>query len=229
MSPVSSVAGVQSTSDSATLTKGGGGGKGGKQPKKSTSNKTGKLPDQSVGLSRGDEIPVSVAKDEMLLSPPTDRRPETTTRNVPEDDEMSVASSNTTATMTSSSGTSLSGGGPSNKPPTKSNQASQRGGGGGRRSSRGAHGSSDSLLRINSNFSLQSLFSYCPPTLVVRNGELVPEKSLSIKDFDQFSLPSSHPISSWSLGQPVPGRWTGVTSAPRAKRPRKMTNQSSKV
>lgn len=78
-------------------------------------------------------------------------------------------------------------------------------------------------LRIESNFSLESLFSYYPPTLIVKDGELVPEKSLSIKNVDRSSLPSSHPIDRWSLGQPVRGRWNGA--GPKAKRPRKNTGK----
>ena len=122
-----------------------------------------------------------------------------------EDDEMSIASSN----MTTSSANSIVA---CNK------RQLQRGGA--RRMSR------SSLLRVESNFSLESLFSHCPPTLTVRDGELVPEQSLSIKNLDRFTLPSSHPIDRWSLGQPVRGRWTGGS---KTKRQRKNHNHLAKI
>ena len=57
----------------------------------------------------------------------------------------------------------------------------------------------------DTTFSLEALFSFCPPTLTVRNGELVPQQSLSVKNIDQFDLPPNHPLENWSLGQPVRG------------------------
>ena len=124
-----------------------------------------------------------------------------------EDDELSIGSSNTTTSSTNSIVVSN----------RRKATVLHRRGGGGKRGARGGH----SMLRINSNFSLESLFSYCPPTLTVRDGELVPEQSLSVKNFDQFSLPSSHPIDRWSLGQPVRGRWMGSGAGPKTRRPRK--------
>ena len=103
----------------------------------------------------------------------------------------------------------------------------------GSQSSRGSQGNSsnNNLLRIDSNFSLESLFSCCPPTLTIRNGELVPEKSLSIKNVDRSSLPSSHPIHNWSLGQPVKNRWVAGTNGSvhvhRQRKPRKNSARPS--
>ena len=196
-------------------TKADGSGEVGKQSiKKSTRNKTGKLPIRITPAwhSPADEATVTEARRKPR------RGPEIPTKGFTED-EISVARSTAVA----------SGSGASVKNRTtcvKSSRQSQRGGS--RRSSRAAHNSDVDVLRINSSFSFQAFFSHLPPRLTVRDGELVPERSLSIKNFDQFSIPASHPFHTWSLGQPVPGRLAGVTSAPRAKRPRKMTRRSSK-
>ena len=230
VSPIANELDLPSTSVSETELKSGASGKCVKQPKKSTNNKTEKLSDQATPLieqSPADEGPETHAQLELNAPLLTDTRPEIPVKSLAQDDdEMSVASSATTTTTTTSSSCS-SAVGASDKPTTstKPNCPSQRG----RKSSRGAHNNSNSLLRINTQFSLQSLFGGSPPRLTVRDGELVPERSLSLKGLDQFSVPASHPINNWSIGQPVPGRWTGVTSAPRAKRPRKMTNHSSKL
>ena len=65
----------------------------------------------------------------------------------------------------------------------------------------------DNFNRPNANtsFSLEALFSFCSPTLTVRDGELVPQQSLSVKNIDQSDLPPNHPLENWSLGQPVCG------------------------
>ena len=147
--------------------------------------------------------------DQLLMECEIERRP-----SVSEDDMTSIASSSNTTSSSSANSFAKT---------TRSHQK-QRGG------KKGVRASQNNLLRVNSNFSLESLFSYCPPTLTVRNGELVPEKSLSIKRLDRFSLPSSHPIDRWSLGQPVRGRWAGSGVGPKAKRPKKnMSHPNSKV
>ena len=59
---------------------------------------------------------------------------------------------------------------------------------------------SQSLFRFN------DLFSFVPPKLVVKEGELVPEHSLSVKKVERNSLsrlPEAHPFLKWSLGRPV--------------------------
>ena len=55
-------------------------------------------------------------------------------------------------------------------------------------------------------FRFNDLFNFYPPKLVVRDGELVPEQSLSVKDMDRASisnLPESHPFMHWRVGEPV--------------------------
>lgn len=140
------------------------------------------------------------------------------TTALPEDDVVSITSTTTSSTNSAT-----------HPKTTKSQQHTQSRGG--KRASRGNHSNSsnNNLLRIDSNFSLESLFSYCPPTLTIRNGELVPEKSLSIKNVDQSSLPPSHPIHNWSLGQPVRSTWMGGTNgtAHRQRKPRKNTGRPS--
>lgn len=127
--------------------------------------------------------------------------------DIVEDDLISIASSNTTTSSANSIVVS-------NKKPMATKRGGKK-----QKHSRGGQNN----LRIESNFSLESLFSYYPPTLIVKDGELVPEKSLSIKNIDRSSLPLSHPIDRWSLGQPVRGRWNGA--GPKAKRPRKNTGK----
>lgn len=59
---------------------------------------------------------------------------------------------------------------------------------------------SQSVFRFN------DLFSFFPPKLVVRDGELVPEHSLSVKKVERSTLsrlPESHPFFKWNLGRPV--------------------------
>lgn len=76
---------------------------------------------------------------------------------------------------------------------------------------------------IKSTFKFEEMFSFFPPKLVVRNGELVPEQSLSVKHLDKqgiANLPASHPFRSWTLGQPT--RSTG-------KCPRKRKAGNSKT
>lgn len=52
-------------------------------------------------------------------------------------------------------------------------------------------------------FNFTKLFDSLPPKLVVRNGELCPEQSLSLKGSKLFEVPSTHPIWTWRLGQPT--------------------------
>lgn len=142
-------------------------------------------------------------------------------RPTEEDDKISLASSSPTGITTcGSSGTSSS--------TTTGMRAPQRRGGR-RKYSRSWHNNNnnddvtthgDGIFNTNTNFSFQSLFSYYPPTLTVRDGELVPEKSLSIENLERSDLPPSHPIFNWQLGQPVRPRWLPT---PRGKRPRKMS------
>lgn len=77
---------------------------------------------------------------------------------------------------------------------------------------------SQSLFRFN------DLFSFFPPKLVVKDGELVPEHSLSVKKFDRASLsclPEEHPFLKWSLGHPVTNQSQRTQSTCRNGRKRK--------
>ena len=188
---------------------------------KKTKNKGGRFRDKLKGsksIAVHDRVCETTEREVDL--PPLPHQSTDTPPSIGEDDEMSITSCNTTSTTGSSVNSVGLGSRLTAKP-----QNTQRGG---RRGSRGAH--SSNLLRPNTTFSFESFFSYYPATLTVRDGELVPEKSLSIKNLDQFSLPPSHPFNSWSIGQPVSGRWTaGTSGTAKNKRPRKMTNSSSKM
>lgn len=61
----------------------------------------------------------------------------------------------------------------------------------------------------------EQLFGYYPPKLVVQDGDLCPEHSLSVSGLERSKLSSlspSHPFWSWTLGQP-----TNKVSAPSIK------------
>ena len=192
-------------------------GKVGKNSKKKLAKGKAKLSAKNnVVLDSKREIPNRLDLPLMSVRPPD------TPTSVAEDDEMSVASSNTTTTTASSSNSM----GPGSK--TNSRADRTRGCSSSKMGTGGSQNNS-SLLGRDSGFSLASLFSYYPPTLTVRDGELVPEKSLSIKNVDRFSLPSSHPIAHWSLGQPVRGTWSSASAPAKQKRPRKSTISSSKT
>ena len=59
--------------------------------------------------------------------------------------------------------------------------------------------------KSKSSIIFDQVFSYYPPKLIVKDGELQPAKSLSIKGLDRSAisgLPEGHPFLSWNLGQP---------------------------
>ena len=63
-----------------------------------------------------------------------------------------------------------------------------------------------SLLGGSGRFEFDKLFSYYPPKLVLLDGDLCPERSLSVCDMERSklnSLPPDHPFLGWSLGQPT--------------------------
>ena len=102
---------------------------------------------------------------------------------VQEDDQISVASSS-----------------------TNSNKSSKVTSGRSRTSKLTRNGGVLDAASIKSTFSLQNLFSfYDPLKLVVKDGELLPEHSLSLKDFDRQSIPTGHPVFKWTPGQSVKG------------------------
>lgn len=72
-------------------------------------------------------------------------------------------------------------------------------------------------------FSFSNLFNFSdPPKLIVRDGELVPELSQSVKHLDRVTisqLPSSHSFLNWALGKPVSSK--GGDSQTKGSRKRK--------
>ena len=67
-------------------------------------------------------------------------------------------------------------------------------------------------------FCFEDLFSYCPPKLILKDGELVPEKSLLAKDLSRHNIPEGHPLLKWTLGQPVKGAAVAKKIASRKRR-----------
>ena len=135
-----------------------------------------------------------------------------------EDDQYSVVSSTTSApTMTNQSSLTTSGKGksqPSNTPSaggtTLGPPPPQRRG----RPPKTPNSNGGSLnnelqsltSKSKSSINFDQLFSYYPPKLVVIDGELQPERSLSIKRLERSAisgLPEGHPFLSWNLGQPA--------------------------
>lgn len=77
-------------------------------------------------------------------------------------------------------------------------------------------------LSSKSTMTFDKLFSYYPPKLVMKNGELVPERTLSVKQIDRMtvgSLPEDHPFLLWNLGQPV--KANGETLRGKKRKPPK--------
>lgn len=63
-----------------------------------------------------------------------------------------------------------------------------------------------STLEERAMFHFNDLFNFYPPKLVVKEGALVPEHSLSVKKIDRNNLScltETHPFFRWSLGTPV--------------------------
>ena len=73
------------------------------------------------------------------------------------------------------------------------------------RQSRVGNSMAGSIMPAKSTFSFEDVFGFYPPKLVVRNGQLEPAYSLSVKNSDHSVLPDSHPILKWTLGRPVRG------------------------
>ena len=76
----------------------------------------------------------------------------------------------------------------------------------------------------NSTFKFNELFSYYPPKLVVQDGDLCPQHSLSVNGLDRSklnNLPQSHPFWNWTLGQP-----TKIPAAPVNKSCRKTRSKT---
>ena len=142
----------------------------------------------------------------------------------PDDDQLSVTSSSTTSTtttnhtsllaMTTTTNSKGKGGKAQLSVTTNSNGVMKRG-----RPTRSSCNNGFSLSNelkslmstSESTFNFNQLFSYYPPKLVVKDGELLPERSLSLKRVDRTTvgnLPENHPFHSWNLGQPAKGTVT---------------------
>ena len=59
------------------------------------------------------------------------------------------------------------------------------------------------LEKDDEGFCFRKHFDSVPPRLEVRNGELCPEVSLSLKGVRLNDIPSNHPIWTWKVGQPT--------------------------
>lgn len=100
---------------------------------------------------------------------------------------------------------------------TNSTTSSFRGGTSSRRSALNLNTGKNGL-DATSSFCFEDLFSFCPPKLIVKDGDLVPEKSLQVKDLDRHSIPKGHPLLKWTLGQPIKGAAVGKKISSRRKR-----------
>ena len=58
-------------------------------------------------------------------------------------------------------------------------------------------------LGKSEEFCFRKHFDFIPPKLVVRNGELCPQTSLSLKGIKFNDIPRDHPIWTWKVGQPT--------------------------
>ena len=117
-----------------------------------------------------------------------------------DDDQISIASSSTNSTNSTSNGSR-----------------------GSRTRSRPACRSSKNHVDATgprATICLEELFSYYPPRLVIKDGDLHPEQSLSAKNLDRHSVPESHPLLKWTLGQPV----KGVTAVKKKRKTQKPVN-----
>ena len=138
----------------------------------------------------------------------------------PDDDQLSVTSSSTTSTtttnhtsfLTTTTTKSRGKGKAKSSLTTNSNGVTKRGRPTKPNSCNDGSSLSNELQSLmstsKSTFNFNKMFSFYPPKLVVKDGELVPERSLSVRGIDLTTLPENHPFLSWSLGQPVKGTVT---------------------
>ena len=95
--------------------------------------------------------------------------------------------------------------------PVTSSRVSGESSGAGRRSDgrhRGAKvtAESDAFKETQGTFNFEQLFGYYPPKLVIQDGDLCPERSLSVSGLERSKLSSlspTHPFWNWTLGQPI--------------------------
>lgn len=105
--------------------------------------------------------------------------------HIQEDDQISISSSSTNSMSNGSKGSARN--------------SSRR-----RNSAKSARNFSENT-GTKATFSFDELFSFYPPKLVVRNGELELEHTMSVKNADRWHLPANHPLLRWTPGQPVRG------------------------
>ena len=138
---------------------------------------------------------------------------------VPEDDQLSVTSASTTSTVTTANHTSQLATTTTKNRKEKSQTPAVANTSGITKRGRPTKNNGTSLgselqslmSTSKSSINFNQMFSFYPPNLVVRNGELVPDRSLSVKRIDRStvgSLPENHPFLSWNLGQPAKGSVT---------------------
>ena len=142
--------------------------------------------------------------------------------HVPDDDQLSVTSSSTTSTTTTNPTSLLTTtaknrgkGKAQSSLTTNSNGVTKRGRPTKPNSCNNGSSLSNELQSLmstsKSTFNFSQLFNYFPPKLVVKDGELLPERSLSVRRVDRTTvgnLPENHPFLSWNLGQPAKGTVT---------------------
>jgi hypothetical protein len=59
---------------------------------------------------------------------------------------------------------------------------------------------------LRETFNFEQLFGYYPPKLIIQDGDLCPEQSISVSGLERSkmsSLPLTHPLWDWTMGQPI--------------------------
>lgn len=64
-------------------------------------------------------------------------------------------------------------------------------------------GRKPSLPENTGTINFDELFNYYPPKLIVQDGDLCPEHSLSVSGIERSKLSPTHPFWSWTMGQPI--------------------------
>lgn len=89
---------------------------------------------------------------------------------------------------------------------------------------------SDASRETQGTFNFEQLFGYYPPKLVIQNGDLCPEHSLSVSGLERSklnSLPATHPFWNWTLGQPINKPAAPSVKTSRRKQKSKTNNSAS--
>lgn len=76
-------------------------------------------------------------------------------------------------------------------------------------------------------FRFEQLFGYYPPKLTLQDGDLCPERSLSLSGMERSklsNLPPAHPFWNWTLGQPINKAAAPSIKTSRRKQKSKATN-----